>query len=1166
MKKTNIYERDWYVPLVRNLLRIMKLTYLFILVGVLQSAASSYAQTAKLTLNLSQVTLSELFNEVENQSEFRFFYDSNEVDLSGKVSINVDGTSIDEILYTVLDETDYAYEIVDRHIIVKNNGSVSKLESESKQQKSVTGTVTDGTGQALPGVTVVIKGTTNGTVTNIDGMYAIANVPENATLVFSFVGMKMQEIPVGNQTTINVKMKADAIGLEEVVAIGYGTVKKSDLTGAVGVVSGDELTSLASPNFEQGIQGKVAGLQMTQTSAEPGGGISVKIRGTNSLLGSSEPLYVIDGFPISNDNTSRPGGWEGQGSLNLLSNLNPNDIESVQVLKDASATAIYGSRGANGVVIITTKKGKTGEGTLSIDYSRSFSSAKPPVEFCNVYDYARIENERLANNNAKPSEYRYTEEPNAYWPAGNASPEQLGAIYGNGTNWVEEVLQPGHTNNVNLSFSGGTQKTTYHISANYYDEQGVVINSDYMKASVRANIASQVNKVVRVEASMSGSRYESERYSQTGRILGGGPDRLGTVTAAYRGNPMATITTNPLEDNNLLKYVPGQGNTSNFIYNPVYELGEMDNSDAMNFFMGTMKVDFDITEGLKLTFNGGANFQSQERINFQPFTTHVGAWYSGIGNHSFFDKRDFLFENYLNYAKTFDGDHKINATLGYSLQAETTQSKSLNGSGYNFDIQGIYGWGQLTSPTPPNVSEYGKQTASVYGRLFYNYNDRLMVTLSARQDGASVFAENKKWAFFPSLAVGYVLSEEAFMDEADWLSHLKLRGSYGIVGNQAISPYRSLATLSSQAYVFGGSKVSGLSPATPANPDLIWESTKQLDLGLDASFINNRIKLGFDYYQKSTVDLLQNKPVPGITGYSLFTTNFGEISNKGVELMVGGTISTGRIGWESNLTYSVNRSRIEDLGVASDGTPIETALTPSPGIADGRSSHRFVVGEPVGTFYGYTIDGMLQQEDIDAGYPTLGGLNTPGELKVVDINDDKVINDEDLGPIGNAQPDFIFGWDNTFTYENWSLNVFLNGSIGGEVFNMMRIYTSMGGSGGRPSQDYVDDYWTPTNTDAKFPKPGGGLEEINTFLLEDASFVRLQSLALNYRVPLDKLKINWIRSASVYVRGTNLLVLTNYTGFDPETGFSGQRSWAPNIDLGNYPRPKTVQLGVKVSF
>jgi TonB-linked SusC/RagA family outer membrane protein len=1042
--------------------------------------------------------------------------------------------------------------------------SFLNMQNIYSQNKTVTGTVIDESGIPLPGASVSNKDTGNGTQTDFDGKYSISVKDDNATLVFSFLGFTTVEQSVNGKSVLNVTLKEDAESLEEIVVIGYGAIQKKDLTGAITTISSENLTEMVSPNFEQGLQGKIPGMQMTQTSAEPGGGISVKIRGTNSLLGSSEPLYVIDGFPISNDNLSRPGGWEGQGSLNLLSNLNPDDIKSVQVLKDASATAIYGSRGANGVVLIETKKGRSGEGKITIDYSRSMSHAKAPYELSNVYDYARIENERLDLQNANASNYRYTAEPNAFIPEGGASPEQLAAIYGEGTNWVEEVLRPGSVDQLNISFSGGSEKTTYHISGNLYNEKGVVIGSDYIKAGLRANISSQVNDRLKVEGSMAVSRYEADRMSQTGRVLGGGPDRLGTVTAAFRANPIATIDTDPMLDNNLMKYVPGVNNVSNFIYNPVKELNDQDNSDAMNFIIATLKMEVDILDGLKMTLNGGANIQNSERINFLPFSTHVGNWYGGLGTHSFFDSRDFLFENYLNYNKTFNKTHKINAALGYSMQTIVTQNVGLSGSGYDFDIQGIYGWAQQTNPTPPSTSEIGRQIASYYGRLFYSYKDRIMVTLSARQDGASVFAENSKWAFFPSAAIGYVISEESFMQDINWISNLKLRASYGIVGNQSISPYRSLATLSSTGYVLGGTKTSGLGPNTPANPDLIWESTKQLDIGLDATLFDNRLRVGFDYYKKNTVDLLQNKPVPGTTGYSVFTTNFGEISNEGVELMLSATILDGDFGWESTVTPSFNRSKILDLGNAADGSPIVNALTPSGGIADGRTSHRFIVGEPIGTFYGYTVDGMLQQEDVDAGIPFLPGLDEPGDMKVRDINGDGVINPDDQSAIGNAQPDLLFGWDNTFTYKNWSMNVFVNASIGGDVFNMMSIYTRLGSNGGRPSQEYVNDYWTPTNTDAKFPRPGGGINSVNTFLLEDASFVRLQTVSLNYRLP--ELDFIGDGDATVYIRGNNLLVWDNYSGFDPETGFAGQRSWAPNVDLGNFPRPRTVQLGIKVSF
>lgn len=1031
------------------------------------------------------------------------------------------------------------------------------------QDNTITGTVKDAAGLPLPGATILEKGTNNGTITNFDGEYSISVANANATLVISFVGFATVEQSVAGQSVIDIILQEDSASLEEVVVIGYGSIQKKDLTGAISTLSSDELTTMASPNFEQGIQGKVPGLQMTQTSAEPGGGISVRVRGVSSLLGSSEPLYVIDGFPIENDNSSRPGGWEVQGSLNLLSNLNPNDIESVQVLKDASATSIYGSRGANGVILIETKKGRSGDGTLTVEYSHSFSTVNNPFSFAGVEDFARIENERLDHANATIGSYRYLAQPTAYWPAGGSSPEQLGALYGQGTDWIEAVLQPGTVDNVNLSFSGGDDKTTYHLSGNLYDETGVVVNSDYIRASFRANVSSQINKRVKITATMSSSRYEADRFLQTQRIAGGGPDRLGTIAAAFRANPIADAYVDPLLDNNLMKLVPGTGGVENFIYSPVRELDDQDNSDEMNFFMSTLKLEIDLMDGLKMTFNGGANMQNQERVNFMPFTTHVGNWYSGIGAQTLFKKRDFLFENYLNYNKDLGEAHKINATLGYSMQNARRQTTSLNGTGYDFDIQGIYGYSQQSNPIAPGVGEIGQKTASFYGRLFYSYDDRYLVTFSARQDGASVFAANKKWAFFPSVSAGWVLSEESFMQDVDWISNLKLRGSWGVVGNQAISPYRSLATLGATSYVLGGAKTSGLGPNTPANPDLIWESTEQLDIGFDASLFEGRMNLGFDYYKKNTVDLLQNKPVPGTTGYSVFTTNFGEIQNEGMEVMLGGTILERELGWKSSVTASYNRSEILDLGLAADGTPILDAAV--PGGANG-GSFRFIVGEPIGTFVGYTVDGLLQQADIDAGVPVLGALNQAGHMKVKDIDGDGNINNNDITAIGNAQPDVIFGWDNTFTYKNWDLNAFVNAVIGGEVLNTMKRYTSMGDRDGVPTQEYADDYWSPENTDAKFPKPGGGLAGTNTWMLEDATFIRLQSLALNYRVPLDKLNINGISSASIYVRGTNLFVITDYSGFDPETGFTGQVSYAPNVDLGNYPRPTTVNVGFKVSF
>ena len=1049
-------------------------------------------------------------------------------------------------------------------------------------QVQVSGTVTDNSGTPLPGVNVVVKGTTTGSVTNTDGNYQITAPGMNSILEFSYVGYLTQDIEVGSQTSISVVLEEDVLGLEEVVVVGYGTQRKMDVTGAVATLKGDEITSIPTPNFEEGMQGKIPGMEMKKTSAEPGGGISVKIRGTNSLLGNNEPLYVIDGFPMTNDNTSRPGGWESQKPLNLLSNLNPNDIASVQVLKDASATAIYGSRGANGVIIITTKKGQQGKSVIDFEYSHSISQAKAPFELCNVEDYARIENEAIINTEGV--DFRYTAD-NTYGLE-NATPEELGATYGDGTDWLDEVMQTGHVNNYNLSIQGGDARTTYLISGNYYDETGVLLNSNFQKGTIRSNISSQVNKRLKVDINMSASRYFADRSQQTGRLTGGGPDRLGLIVEAFRANPMTTPETPHLEPNDLLQHEPGRDNVTNFIYNPVQQANKVDNSEAMNFFLGSINAELMIVEGLNLNFRGGYNFQSQERISFLPMSTPVVNSYGGLGNHNFYDRRNFLYENYLNYNKTFADRHNLDATLGYSLEQDRIQSKSQGGSSFNFDIQGIYGWGQLQTPSPMSISESQRQLASVYGRLFYSFANKYMVTFTARQDGSSVFAENNKWAFFPSGALAWVISEESFMESASWVSNLKLRASYGIVGNQAIAPYGSLAKIRSSAgyaagIVLNNKKQSGLLPWTPANPDLIWESTKQLDVGLDASFLSNRVQFAIDVYQKNTVDLLQSKPVPSFTGYETFTTNFGEISNKGVEILLGGAILSERdLTWNSTLTWSYNRNEIVDLGLNSDGTPLIQALPPSTGISHSETLTMFILGEPIGSFWGLEWLGNLSQADVDAGVPFSGNLDSPGDQKFKDqptvdtdgdgIPDegDGVITDADNVVIGNAQPDFIFGFDNTLTWKNFTLNFFFNGVVGGKVANMIKQYTELGAirnGGGHHSKDYAENYWTESNTDTRYPRPGGG-GGFSSYYLEDATFVRLQSASITYSLPVQKFGWQGIRNASVYVRGSNLLLFTNYSGFDPEGQFTGQSEANQNIDLGNYPRPTTVEIGVKLGF
>lgn len=1147
----------WHKRVSKTLLTMKILVLLFIISILPASAASVFSQNAIISIDMQNVTVREALHELERHGGISFIYNENLPGLHKIVDLTFQDKPIKDVLRATLAMADIKYAEIREDFIVLLSAS-DQLQAPAY---TVTGRVVDDAGVTLPGVTIVVKGSPAiGTVTDIDGRFAI-NVPDaDATLVFSFIGMATQEVALEGRTVLNVVLGRAITALDEVVVVGYGTIRKVDITGSVSTVSGDDMIIAPQANFEMGLQGRVAGLQMTSTSAEPGGGISVNVRGTNSLLGNNEPLYVIDGFPMQNDNLGRTGGWEGQRPTNLLASLNPNDIESVQVLKDASATAIYGARGANGVILITTKRGRSGDARVDFDYSQSFSNVGGgPFPLVNVYDYARLENEFYDNTNS--TNHRFTTAPNR-WGLQNVSPEELRTTYGDGTDWFDHVLQTGMTSNYNLAIHGG-DRVLYHISGNYYTERGVVIASDFNRAQFRVNLASQVNDRLKVDVSLSQSRTQGSRMLQTGRVLAGGPNRLGIITEAFRASPITTPE-QAFEHNNLLQHVTGSGGVSHFIYNPVRQANEVTNSNASNFFIGSANLDYNILNDLKITMRAGGNILDEERILFYPMSVPLGLQSNGMGQHAVFKKNDYLFENFLTYNKTFAEKHTVNLVGGYSVQSEERKSIGMSGSNYAVDLLGIYGWSNLNNPMSPSTGISQINTASVYGRLFYNFNDRYLVTFTGRRDGSSVFAEERKYSFFPSVAVAWNVSNEEFLSDMTALSDLKVRASYGLVGNQAISPYQSLARAGSASYPFGTATGIGYMPTGAPNANLLWETTRQFNAGVDVGFLE-RYNVSIDYYKKNTVDLLQAKPVPTTTGYTSFTTNFGEISNTGVELQLGARVLQGPLRWNTDISWSLNRSVIEDLGLAVDGTPIEFAQVPGTQIQN-IPSHMFVKGHPVGTFWGWTLDGLLQQSDFDAGYP-LRGAQRLGGMKYVDVNDDGVINDLDQGVIGTAQPDFIFGWNNSLSYKRFTMNLFINGVVGGQIMNLSRIYTHsglFGNTGGRASQEYADDYWRPDNTDAKHPAPGGGVNAASTFLLEDATYVRVKTISLAYQIPTAR--VIFIRSSEVYLMIDNLFTFTNYSGFDPEVSFSGQASYAANLDQGAYPRPRSVTFGVRMGL
>lgn len=1143
-------------------------------------AGTSYAREVSsqslldktITIHVEQADIRTFIRKLKEVSGVDIVYSSKAIAAHRKVTVHQEGKKLSSVLESVLGPLEISYKEVNGVILLQRQEPESFHPGTGDRQENlpppvtdqnITGKVTDDKGEPLPGVSILIKNSTQGTVTDVKGEYNI-NIPNSsAILVFSYVGFLTAEEAVGTRSRIDLKLMPDVAALEEVVVIGYGEQRKSDLTGSVSVLTSDHLTTVPTPNFEMGIQGKVPGVQMTNTSAEPGGGVSVKIRGTTSLLGNNEPLYVIDGFPFENNNTTRPGSFNGQRPLNLLANLNPGDIESVQILKDASATAIYGTRGANGVIIITTKRGKEGKAKVDFSYSHAFSKPNKTIKLANVYDYARIENEYITNLNR--TDYRFTTEPNAYGLK-NVSPEELRQQYGEGTDWFEQIFQTGHASIYDLSVSGGNDRITYNISGNYYDQSGIIIGTGFKRGSVRSNISAKLSSKATLSVNLNQSVSSSQRTFETSRNLAGAPESIGLVLEAYRASPI-TLPLQAFERNDLTQFDPGIGNANHFTYDPVRTKTYSENGTKTDFFIGTMNFDYNLWDDLKVTFRAGANFQNEDSFYFFPRNTSRGAWTNGNASKNTYSSKDYLFENFLTYSKNLAGKHSINLMAGYSYQRINSETFGITATNFDNTILGLHGWNQLVTPIAPTSRVVNRVLLSQFFRGFYSYNNRYLLTLTVRRDGSSVFSENNKWAVFPSAALAWNVTEESFMPETGWLSNLKIRTSYGITGNQAIAPYQSMARLGSQAYVYGSVRATGFRPTAASNSDLLWETSRQFNLGADIGLLHDRISLNVDYYTRYTTDLLQARPVPGSTGFSSFTSNFGEISNKGLELGIDARILTGTFSWSSTANWSFNRNKIVDLGRSSSGEIIENAASPNI-LTRPAESHRFILGQPVGTFFGFSLAGVLQEADIQAGCR----LVNPGDMKYVDRNNDGAITDADRGILGNAQPDFIYGWDNTFSYKNFSLNVFVTGVKGGKVLNMARIYTVSGGmrtDGGRPSQDYVDNYWRPDRTDGKYPRPGGGMgndTDISNFLIEDGSFMRIRNLRLSYLVPADRLKTKLFREATLYVMGNDLFTFTKYSGFDPEVSFGGQNDAAPNVDQGAYPRAKTVTLGVKLGF
>ncbi len=1117
---------------LKKIVLTMKLTFIMTLVCLMYSNAASYSQNTKFSLNVSQKSVREVLSELEEGSDFRFFYSDDLQKLDEKISLIKSNSSVTEILEDVLKDSNLSYKVLEGNLIII-------APKTNLQETVVSGRVVDKSGDPLPGVNVIEKGTTTGTVTNMEGTYKLEVSSPDAVLVFSYIGFLSEEVEVGGKTTVDVTLVEDITELDEIVVIGYGAVKKSDLTGSVSSVETEEIAKSNIQSIDQGLAGKASGVVVTQTSGAPGAIASIRIRGASSLEGGNEPLYVIDGFPIyggsgieSSENSS--------DNISALSTLNPNDIESIEILKDASATAIYGARAANGVVLITTKTGKRGEDRISFDASYGFQSVVQKIDVMNAYQYATLVNEAYEND-GYGANYIYSA---AKMSELQANPE--------GTDWQDEIFRSAPTRNYQLTFSGGDEKNLYAISAGYFDQDGIIINSNFKRYSGRINLDRRITDNFKVGTHTSISHIINDAVETA---VGG---QGGVISGALKFNPVLPVYANEEETEYTLVNAPGL-----LIPNPVATAKEQVNKTGVTRLLSDVYAEQKFLRYFTAKVSFGVDLLNSKYNNYIPSNIYQSGG-DAVATIAANNGLTWLNENTISFLKDF-GKHSISSVAGVTFQENHTEMFSASSEIFTNDIleENSLESGSIYNQPTSSTTEWN--ILSYLGRVNYSFDNKYLFSVSGRIDGSSRFGANNKYAFFPSGSFAWRASEEPFLKNIDVISMLKFRVAYGYTGNQEIGLYNSLSTLASNTYYIGGAIVTGFAPDIIPNPDLRWEKTGQFDLGVDFNLFNNRLRITADYYNKKTTDILYSTAVPYVSGFSVSLQNIGSIRNQGIELSIGANIITAQdFSWETNFNYAMNRSEVLELG----GEEYKDVGTGDDALKTG-SIHRLIVGEALGLFYGYVDDGIFQNEAEVAAGPE-GTTNWVGGRRYKDLSGAEGVPDGaidasyDRQIIGDPNPDFTGGMTNTFRYKDLSLLVFAQWSYGGDLFNYNSVDSKLA-SGGQNVYAELTDRWSESNPDAKYTiATTNRSNQFSSFFIEDGSYLKIKTITLTYNV--SKLKGKYIKNFEVYSSLNNFITFTNYSGYDPEVSYRGASNLEIGEDFGGYPQAKTIMFGVRISL
>ena len=1122
----------------------IQFTLIFLTVFLMQVSASTFAQ--QVTLSLRQSSLATVLSEIRKQTGYHFIYNSKMLEKASAVDVNAKNNSIKEVLDQCFKNQPFTYVIEEKTVVIKEKKSVAIVPTEIK------GTVKDQTGQSIPGVIVQVKGTTLAVTTDEQGKYKLTVSNGNETLVFKSIGFQTKEVALNGKNTVDITLLEAVSQLNEMVVIGYGSVEKRDLVGAVGSANVADMNKAPVRSFEEALAGRIAGVQVTSVDGQPGSNINIVIRGANSITGTNAPLYVIDGFPIENPNNNT---------------INPNDIESIETLKDAAATAIYGARGSNGVIIITTKSGK--EGTAVIAYDGSYGTQKiiQRMQVFDAYEFVRYQFERSPT--LAPELYINADRPNidAY--------RSVEAV-----NWQDRMFREAPHQSHSISINGGTKGTRYAVSGNFLDQQGIMVTSGYNRYQGRMRLTQKVKDNFTLSGNVN---YSWNKQFGSSPIPGAGSflsEALMYSVWGYRpvnGNPGVDVGEedidlsidiindrrfNPLKNyENMLRDRLGSTLSTN-------GYGEYQLKDFKFKVMGGFTRDM-----LRLNSFDGSNTRAGSPL------TPEGKSRGVSGTVSYNEVNNYVNENTVTYDKKYGKYHQLNAVAGFTIQGRTSNGFGATAINVPSEILGVSG---LDEGQPNSILSRSTESAlaSFLGRVQYNYGSKYLATFSMRGDGSSKFAPGNKWGYFPAGGIAWRFSKEKFMKPLNFISDAKLKATIGATGNNRVDDFAYMSTLNlsnGAIYPFNNLVVRGLIPTDLGNNELTWETTVQTDLGLELALFNNRINLNVDVYRKNTRDLLLNAQLPPTLGFSRSYKNIGRVRNDGLEFTLETTnIRSRAFTWTSSFNIAFNRNQVMEL------TDNQQALVSQ---INWDTNYRNIpgyiakIGQPIGMFYGLIWEGNYQYEDFNrlpsgkyllkADIPSNGGNREdiqPGDIKYRDLNGDGITNTGDYTIIGNPNPDFIGGMSNNFSYKGFDLNVFLQWSQGNDVLNANR-YVFEGH--GRASQNMFASYadrWTPDNPSNEYYRAGGwGPYAYSSRVVEDGSFLRLKTVSLGYQLPAKWLNSLKIKSLRVNASAQNLYTWTKYKGYDPEVS-AYNSALTPGFDWSVYPRARTITFGLNLTL